>query len=191
MRRTTLSLTVFFLAFTLLQISTPYGFATLMPGYYAPVTSAAIVEPISPDTLTRLTLNSTQLSKTYSLTISNPAQMSFNNSLIVDSGSAAPFSGPSFDIYLRGSYTQYFPHLNQHIDGMESFWSDNWWWMTTGQTDTSYTEFLTIQPGRLIIDFQISIDDPTDQVSVNFTLSQLYDFSSASTYTWDQPIVTT
>ena len=191
MRRTTLSLTVLFLAFTLLQISTPYGFATLMPGYYTPVTSAAPVEPISLDTLTRLTLNSSQLSKTYSLTISSPAQMSFNSSLVVDSGSAAPFNGPSFDIYLRGSYTQYFPHLNQHVDGMESFWNDYWWWMTTGQTDTSYTEFLAIQPGRLIIDFQISLDDPTDQVSVNFTLSQLYDFSSASTYTWDQPILTT
>jgi hypothetical protein len=191
MRRTTLSLTVLFLALSLLQISTPYGFATLMPGYYTPVTSAAPAEPISLDTLTRLSLNSSQSSKAYSLTLSSPAQMSFNSSLIVDSGSAAPFSGPSFNIYLRGSYAQYFPHLNQHIDGTNSFWSDSWWWMTTGQSDTSYTEFLTIQPGRLIVDFRLGIDDSTDQVSVNFTLSQLFDFSSTSTYTWDQPILTT
>ncbi len=191
MRRTTLSLTVIFLALSLLQISTPFGFATLMPGYYTPVTSAASVEPIPIDTLTMLTLNSSLEAQTYSVIITDPAQYNLNSSLYVDSGSGGMFSGPSLYIRLLGAYTQYMPHLNQDIDGMSQIFSDNWWWMTTGQSDTSYAEFLVIQPGRLVLEFDFQLDDPTDQVSINFTISQLYDLSSASSSDWDQVITTT
>lgn len=191
MRRTTLSLTTLFLAIILLQISTPYGFASLLPESYSPVVAAASTEPMPVDTFTMLTFNSTYSSQTYSMIVSEPTQFSFNMSLHVDSAPPGPFTSVYFDVYLRGSASQYIPHLNQFIDGMDTFWDDSWWWMTTGYTDTSYTEFLSIQPGLLVLEFDFELDEPTDQLSLNFTLSQLFSLDSASEYSWDEVISTT
>ncbi|MFX1582407.1 MAG: hypothetical protein ACFFCJ_09310, partial [Promethearchaeota archaeon] len=191
MRRTTMSLAVLLLVFSLLQISTPYGLALLMPGNHAPVVAATSTDPMPVDTLTMLNLDSTNDSQTYDLIVSEPAQYSFNMSYIVDSAPPGPFTSVYFNVYLRGSYTQYVPHLNQDIDGMDTFYDDNWFWLTTGSSSTSYTEFLVVQPGRLVLEFDFDWEDLTDQISVNFTLSKLYDLSSATAYDWDQPIETT
>ena len=134
MRRTTLTLTVLVMALSLLQISTPFGFATLLPGYSNPAVTAAPVEPMPLDTLTMLTFNSTYSSQTYNLIVSDPTQFSFNMSFIVDSAPPGPFTSVYFYVYLRASESYYYPHLNQNLDRMNTFWDDYWWWMTTGKT---------------------------------------------------------
>ncbi len=190
MRRKFLSLTTLLLALTLLQVSTPFSFATFMPGYYNSTVASVSMDPIPVDTLTMLTFNSTYDSQVYALLVSNPTQFSFNMSLYVDSAPPGPFTSVYFNVNLRGSGTEYIPHLNQQLFEVNQFWSDNWWWLTLGYSDTSYTEFLTIQSGWLILEFDFDWDDPTDQLSVNFTLSQLYDLDTAQSFMWDQDILT-
>lgn len=183
MRRTRLSLTLL-LVLAMVQISNPFSFAGLVPGLLQ-AHSIALTEmdTIPLDTQTTLVFNSTHDTETFSLVINTPVQLGFNVSVFVDA--ASPFL--HLDVDMRQTEAQYFPHLNDYIHSVNNFWSDSFpYWLLTGNSYGEYEEFVTINPGMLFIYFDLYWPNPSDQVTVNFTLNQLFDLSSATEYTWDQ-----
>ncbi|MFX0169565.1 MAG: hypothetical protein ACFE89_09470 [Candidatus Hodarchaeota archaeon] len=186
MRQITFTLTCLLFALMLVQVSTPFIYSYAMSSETPPaVAQTPLANPVNLNTLTMLTLDYDSDNRQYSLIVSSPGQYSFNMSFIVDS--AGPWPHVDLNVYLRENMVQYIPHLHGDLDGMNGFRSWSWLFRNTGYSDSEYYEFVAIQPGRIIIDFQMNARTSTDQISVNFTLSQLYTFASVPSVDWDQP----
>jgi len=93
---------------------------------------------------------------------------------------ADPMGG--VDLYLRlyESANEYVPQLDAYLPKDREFDSAQWWTLFTGTSSMYWTEFMVVQPGSALMGFELSWYTPWDQVSVNFTVSQQYSFTDAT-----------
>jgi hypothetical protein len=131
------------------------------------------------DTQVNVVLNNTHDDLLFNAPISDPGLYNFTMSLHTDS--ADP--GMGVDLYLRlyESANEYVPQLGAYLPNDREFDSEQWWSLMTGTSSFYWTEFMVVQPGSAIIEFTLRGYTPWDQISVNFTVSQQYSFTDATT----------
>ncbi|MFX0079316.1 MAG: hypothetical protein ACFE8O_08760 [Candidatus Hermodarchaeota archaeon] len=185
MRRNTLSLTIFVLALMLLQPTIPFTLASATPKIQASLQpSLTPMNTVPVDTTAFFTLNETHEQQVYSIPITLPGQYGFDMSFVMDNGTAGPWR--NLDLELRESASQYVPHLNNYLQTSYSLDTGFWSWNTANYTGNIISEFVTVNPGFLVVtlDFQSATVD--DRINGNFTVNHLFDFSSSVMHPWDQ-----
>jgi hypothetical protein len=129
------------------------------------------------DTQVTVVLNNTHDNLLFNVPISDPGLYNYTMTMHVDR--ADP--GMGVDLYLRlyESVNEYVPQLDAYLPKDREFDSGQWWTYFTGMSSLYWTEFMVVQSGSAIIEFDLTWYTPWDQVSVNFTVSQQYSFADA------------
>jgi len=138
----------------------------------------ALPTPDAPvDTQVKVVLNNTHDNLLFNVPISDPGLYNYTMTMLVDS--ADP--GMGIDLYLRlyESVNEYVPQLDTYLPKDREFDSGQWWNFLPGWSSQYWTEFMVVQSGSAIIEFDLTWYTPWDQVSVNFTISQQYSFADA------------
>lgn len=141
-------------------------------------TTLALPTPDVPlDTQVTVVLNNTHDNLLFNVPISDPGLYNYTMVMLVDS--ADP--GMGVDLYLRlyESVNEYVPQLDTYLPKDREFDSGQWWTYFEGMASLYWTEFMVVQPGSAVIEFDLTWYTPWDQVSVNFTVSQQYSFADA------------
>ncbi|MDO8123241.1 MAG: hypothetical protein Q6364_02535 [Candidatus Hermodarchaeota archaeon] len=129
------------------------------------------------DTQVTVILNNTHDTLLFNVPISDPGLYNYTMVMLVDN--ADPMMG--VDLYLRlyESVNEYVPQLDAYLPKDREFDSGQWWSFLPGWSSLYWTEFMVVQPGSAVIEFDLTWYTPWDQVSVNFTVSQQYSFADA------------
>ena len=122
--------------------------------------------------------------------ITDPGVYSFNMSAYCDYST----SSVSLQLMLYETSVCYVPQLDDYTYSNHYLNSYFWWTITTGWTGSHYFEFTAVRQGSLVIELQGIGIQQMDQISINFTVSQLLSLSSATqlalgslhTYQWTQ-----
>ncbi len=130
------------------------------------------------DTQVTVVLNNTHDNLLFNVPISDPGIYNYTMVMLVDS--ADP--GMGVDLYLRlyESVNAYVPQLDTYLPKDSEFESMQWWTYFEGMASLYWTEFMVVQPGSAIIEFDFTWYTPWDQISVNFTVNQQYSFTDAT-----------
>ena len=129
------------------------------------------------DTQVNVVLNSTHDNLLFNVPISDPGLYNYTMTMLVDN--ADPGMGIDLNLRLYESVNEYVPQLDTYLPQDRQFESGQWWNFLPGWSSFYWAEFMVVQPGSAIIEFDLYWRTPSDQVSVNFTVSQQYSFADA------------
>jgi hypothetical protein len=130
------------------------------------------------DTQTSLVLNHTHSHLLFNAPISDPGIYNYTMTLHTDY--ADPMMGVDLYVRLYESVNEYVPEFDAYFPKDREFDSAQWWTLFTGASSLYWIEFMVVQAGSALIGFELLWYTPWDQVSVNFTVSQQYSFTDAT-----------
>ncbi len=120
-------------------------------------------------------LNNTNFNPLFNVPISNPG--CYNFTMIFTVNYSDPFVDFYFDLY--DSASEYAPQLDTYLTKNRRIDSFQFWSLSNGTTSQYFTEFMVVQPGSALVEFNLAYYTPWDQLIVNFTVSQAYSFADA------------
>lgn len=137
------------------------------------------------DTQVTCVLNTTHSNPLFRVPISDPGLYNFTLTFAVNYSD--PWAGVNFYLTLYDSADEYQPQLDQYFPIDRQFEYNSWWMIFTGFSSQHVTEFMVVQTGFAFVELELGWNTPWDQVIANFTVSQQYSFTDATSTPLAQP----